>query len=66
MDRGEGLDAFWFTGRLSSTLVYSDDDGESWQQSLSELKVYTPSIGLYGELIEDDRTRQISTVVPGR
>jgi len=48
IDRGEGLDAFWYAGRLSSTLVYSDDAGDSWHLSPSELKVHTPSIGLYG------------------
>ena len=47
-DRGEGLDAFWFAGTSSSTAIYSDDGGDTWQYSPSELKVQTPSIGTYG------------------
>ena len=47
-DRGEGLDAFWFVGTSSSTAIYSDDGGDTWQYSPSELKVQTPSIGTYG------------------
>lgn len=47
-DRGEGLDAFWYAGKFSSTLIYSDDGGDTWRPSPSELKVHTPSIGTYG------------------
>ena len=47
-DRGEGLDAFWFAGTSSTTAVFSDDGGETWQQAPAELKVQTPSIGTYG------------------
>ena len=47
-DRGEGLDAFWYVGQSNSTVVYSDDNGEPWTRSTSELKVQTPSIGTYG------------------
>ena len=46
--RGTGLDAFWYVGQFSSTLVYSDDSGETWLPSPAELNVHTPSIGLYG------------------
>ena len=46
-DRGEGLDAFWYAGQNSSTVLYSDD-GESWHLSGAELKTQTPSIGTYG------------------
>lgn len=49
-DRGEGLDAFWYVGQSSTTAVYSDDDGATWHRSPSELKVQTPSIGLYGAI----------------
>ncbi len=47
-DRGDGLDAFWYVGQLFSTVVFSDDGGDTWEQSSSQLKVHTPSIGLYG------------------
>ena len=47
-DRGEGLDAFWFAGTSSTTALYSDDGGDSWQKSPAKLKVQTPSIGTYG------------------
>ncbi|MFH1567415.1 MAG: sialidase family protein [Gemmatimonadota bacterium] len=47
-ERGEGLDAFWYAGQFTSTVVYSDDGGDTWSTSPSELKVQTPSIGLYG------------------
>jgi len=47
-ERGEGLDAFWFSGTSSSLTVYSDDGGDTWHPSPSELKVQTPSIGTYG------------------
>jgi len=47
-DRGEGLEAFWYAGQLSSTAVFSDDSGETWQPSPAALTVQTPSIGLYG------------------
>ncbi|MFC1526060.1 sialidase family protein, partial [Candidatus Latescibacterota bacterium] len=47
-DRGEGLDAFTFAGTSSSMAIYSDDGGDTWHQSPSELKVQTPAIGTYG------------------
>lgn len=47
-ERGDGLDEFWFSGTSSSLTVYSDDGGDTWHQSPSELKVQTPSIGTYG------------------
>ena len=43
--RGEGLDAFWFVGAFESTLVYSDDAGETWHESPDAVKVQTPDIG---------------------
>ena len=47
-DRGDGLDAFWYAGQSTSTVIYSDDGGSTWTLSPSELKVQTPSIGTYG------------------
>ena len=47
-DRGDGLDAFTFYGTSSSMVVYSDDGGDTWHQTPSELKVQTPCIGTYG------------------
>lgn len=46
-ERGEGLDAFWYAGQFTATVLWSDD-GVRWQPSAPELKVQTPSIGLYG------------------
>jgi len=43
-DRGKALDAFWYLGWNNSTVLYSDDGGDTWQLSYSELKVHTPSI----------------------
>lgn len=43
-NRGEGLDAFTFRGQFDSTLVYSDDNGQTWQQPTERLKVPTPDI----------------------
>lgn len=42
--RGEGLDAFTFMGRFMSTVVYSDDAGETWRLSPTPLKVPVPDI----------------------
>ena len=48
-DRGDGLDAFTYTGGFDSTLVYSDDAGDNWGESPCRLKVQTPNItGAYG------------------
>lgn len=44
-DRGEGFDQFTDTGRFNSTVAYSDDNGQSWHTSPSELKEPTPQIG---------------------
>jgi hypothetical protein len=49
-NRGEGLDAFWYAGQNSTTVIYSDDNGETWQLSPSELKVQTPSVDRYGAI----------------
>jgi hypothetical protein len=42
--RGEGFDAFTYTGKFNSTALYSDDDGDHWQLSSSVLKTTTPDI----------------------
>ena len=47
-NRGEGFDAFTDMGRFSSGVVYSDDGGDSWNQSAIELKVPSPYIGADG------------------
>ena len=71
-DRGEGLDAFWFAGTSSSTAITSDDRGDTWTLSPSELKVQTPSIGTYGAVepvvlqLEDDRVWMLIRTQLGR
>ncbi|MBM3734649.1 MAG: exo-alpha-sialidase [Acidobacteria bacterium] len=48
-ERGTGTGAFTFTGSFNSTLIYSDDQGASWEQAPAHLKVPTPDInGSYG------------------
>ena len=42
--RGEGLDAFTFRGTYLSTVIYSNDNGRSWQLSPTPLKVPVPDI----------------------
>jgi len=49
-NRGEGFDAFTFMGDFSSTVLFSDDLGETWNLSPSELKVATPNLGTYGAI----------------
>ncbi len=50
-NRGAGTDAFTFLGRLSSTVLYSDDEGNTWQQSSAELKAPAPDWhGLLGAI----------------
>ncbi len=46
--RGTGSDAFTYMGRFSSTVAYSDDDGQKWHVSPQELKEQTPYIGADG------------------
>ena len=43
-NRGEGLDAFTFRGQFDSTLVYSDDGGDTWTWPPVRLKTSTPDI----------------------
>ena len=71
-DRGEGPDAFWYAGQYNTTVVYSDDNGESWEVSPSELKVQTPSIGRYGAVepvvlqLQDGRVWMLIRTQTGR
>lgn len=43
-NRGEGLDAYTFRGTYLSTVIYSEDNGETWQRSPTPLKVPVPDI----------------------
>lgn len=50
-NRGEGLDAFTFRGQYDSTLVFSDDGGDSWTWPPVRLKVPVPDIvSAYGSV----------------
>lgn len=42
--RGEGVDAYTYRGRGICTLLYSDDDGDTWRQSPARLRVATPDL----------------------
>lgn len=46
--RGTGFDAFAFMGRFSSSILYSDDAGQTWSQSDVEFKTPTPVIDADG------------------
>ena len=46
--RGAGFDTFAFMGRFSSSILYSDDSGQTWRQSNVEFKTPTPTIGADG------------------
>lgn len=43
-NRGEGFYAFTYTGKFETSVLYSDDAGDTWQSSSSVLKVPTPDI----------------------
>ncbi len=43
-DRGKGFAEFTFLGQFNSTLVYSDDHGETFQLSPTPLAIETPDI----------------------
>jgi len=47
--RGPGVDEFTYTGYFDSTLIYSDDAGDTWHPADS-LSVPTPNIGTYGAI----------------
>ena len=42
--RGDGFDAYTYHGQFDSSVLYSDDGGESWRQSPSALRTPTPDI----------------------
>jgi hypothetical protein len=48
--RGEGFDAFTYMGTFNCTVLYSNDDGDNWQLSPSELKVTAPDLSTYGAI----------------
>lgn len=41
-NRGRGADAFTYVGWFNSSVIYSDDDGETWRQSPDELVAPVP------------------------
>jgi hypothetical protein len=47
-NRGEGLAEFTYTGQFDTTVLYSDDSGQSWQKSPSVLRTITPDLASYG------------------
>lgn len=48
-NRGGGFNEFTYMGDFSSTVIHSDDDGETWQLSPDALMIPTPDIrGAYG------------------
>lgn len=47
-NRGTGFDAFTDMGRFSSSVFYSDDQGDTWHGSPVEWKVPSPIIGADG------------------
>ncbi len=50
-NRGAGTDAFTYLGHFRSTVLYSDNGGDTWQQSSAELKAPAPDWkGLFGAL----------------
>ena len=72
-NRGEGLDTFTFRGQFDSTLVYSDDGGDTWHLSPSKLKTPVPDItAAYGAVepvvleLEDGRVWMLIRTQMGR
>lgn len=47
-NRGEGLAAFTYYGQFNTTVLYSDDRGDTWHVSPSTLRVATPDLFSYG------------------
>jgi len=47
-NRGEAFEAFDYVGSYSSSALYSDDDGDTWQQSPDELVVPAPDLSTLG------------------
>jgi hypothetical protein len=51
-NRGDGFDAYTYTGQFNSSAIYSDDGGKTWIKSQSELKTLTPDIGTIEGAVE--------------
>jgi hypothetical protein len=49
-DRGAGFAAFTYHGTFESSVLYSDDGGDSWQCSPAQLKAPAPDLGTYGAI----------------
>ena len=49
-DRGQGFDAFTYMGTFDCTVLYSDDNGDTWHESATPLKVTAPDLGTYGAI----------------
>lgn len=70
-NRGDGPDAFTYTGQFDTTVLYSDD-GQSWQQSSSVLRTATPNLSAYGAVepvvleLRDGRTWMLLRTQLGR
>jgi len=47
-NRGEGFAAFTYLGMFDTTVLYSDDDGDTWHTSPSILNTPTPDLSAYG------------------
>jgi hypothetical protein len=48
-NRGDGLDAFTYMGYFDSTLIYSDDAGDTWRLA-DAVKTPTPNLETYGAI----------------
>jgi hypothetical protein len=46
--RGDGFNAYTFTGQFDTTAMYSDDGGETWTTSPSVTRTPTPNLSAYG------------------
>src|SRR5216684_3689996 len=47
-NRGDGFKEFEYVGTFSSSAIYSDDGGKTWQQSPDELTVPVPDLSAIG------------------
>jgi hypothetical protein len=43
-NRGDGFDSYTYSGQFDSSALYSDDNGDTWKQSVSVLRTPTPDI----------------------
>jgi predicted neuraminidase len=71
-NRGEGPAQFTYNGQFDTTVLYSDDAGETWQQSTSVLRTPTPDLASYGAVepvvleLEDGRVWMLLRTQLGR